>query len=88
GQFLRAEYDAEKPLGGGMGVPRKDWGHSCIEDVVEMAEAAQIKETYIGHHDPSRSWVELQEIDEMLDDLSGKSEFSFSLAKPETVIDL
>ncbi len=88
GQFLRDEYDAVKPLGGSQGVPRKDWGHSCIEDVVEMAKTAKVKSTYIGHHDPNRSWQELVEIDAMLEHESETAGRHFEMAKAETVIDL
>jgi ribonuclease BN (tRNA processing enzyme) len=88
GQFLRAEYDAIKPLGGTKGVSRKDWGHSCIEDVVAMAEQANVKRTYIGHHDPNRSWAELLEIDRMLEQQSDKLQRHIELAKAEMVIDL
>lgn len=88
GQFLRDEYDAIKPLGGAMGVPRKDWGHSCIEDVVDMASKANVARTYIGHHDPSRTWAELVSIDRDLEKQSQQAGRHFELAKAETVIDL
>ena len=88
GQFLRDEYDAKKPLGGAVGVPRKDWGHSCIEDVVDMAIKANVKRTYIGHHDPSRRWSELKEIDAGLAEQSEQAGLHFEMAKAETVIDL
>lgn len=88
GQFLKAEYLAEKPLGGSMGVPRKDWGHSCIEDVVDMAIEAGVKRTYIGHHDPSRKWSEMIKIDADLAEQSKKLGQHIELAKAETIIDL
>jgi len=88
GQFLRDEYDAKKPLGGAQGVARKDWGHSCIEDVVDMAIKANVKHTYIGHHDPSRRWSELVEIDQDLEQQSKTEGRHFELAKAETIIDL
>jgi phosphoribosyl 1,2-cyclic phosphodiesterase len=88
GQFLRDEYDAKKPLGGKAAVPRKDWGHSCIEDVVDMAKKANVKKTYIGHHDPNRPWSELLSIDEGLAEESKRAGLHFEIAKAETVIDL
>ncbi|MDG1906431.1 MAG: MBL fold metallo-hydrolase [Arenicella sp.] len=88
GQFLRDEYDAIKPLRGSNAVPRKDWGHSCIEDVVDMAVTAKVKRTYIGHHDPSRSWSELRVFDEMLEKESKAHNRHIEMAKAETVIDL
>ncbi|MFT6408876.1 MAG: phosphoribosyl 1,2-cyclic phosphodiesterase [Arenicella sp.] len=88
GQFLRDEYDAKQALGGAVGVPRKDWGHSCVEDVVEMAIKAKVKRTYIGHHDPSRRWSQLMEIERGLAEQSASAEYHFELAKAETIIDL
>ena len=88
GQFLRDEYDSIKPLGGKMAVSRKDWGHSCIEDVVDMAKKSKVKHTYIGHHDPSRTWTELLELDAQLAKESKAAKQYFEMAKAETVIDL
>lgn len=88
GQFLRDEYDGKIPLGGTQGVARKDWGHSCVEDIVDMAKKANIKRTYIGHHDPNRSWSHLMQIDRDLAAQSDRSELYFELAKAETIIDL
>ncbi len=88
GQFLRDEYDAITPLGGTAGVPRKDWGHSCVEDVVDMAIKAKVKKTYIGHHDPSRKWSSLVSIDKDLREQSEQAGLHFEMAKAETVIDL
>jgi len=87
GQFLRAEYDGTKGIGSGAGVARRDWGHSCIEDIVAMAKECNIKRTFIGHHDPSRPWLERTEIDAMLQ-RSAQPGAAVELAKAETVIDL
>lgn len=88
GQFLQVEYDGIQGVGTPIGVSRKDWGHSCVEDVMEMAEACQVKHTYIGHHDPNRTWVERNWIDETLARRSEQTGLGFELAKAETVIDL
>lgn len=87
GQFLRSEYDGEKAIGNGGKTSRRDWGHSCIEDVVAMALNSDVKRTYIGHHDPSRPWQERVEIDTMLEQHCSE-EHHIELAKAETVIDL
>ena len=87
GQFLRAEYDGTKGIADGGGVPRRDWGHSCIEDVVGMAKQCNIKQTFIGHHDPSRTWSEKFEIDKMVQSQAKEGAY-IQLAKAETVIDL
>ncbi|MEI6715537.1 MAG: MBL fold metallo-hydrolase [Verrucomicrobiota bacterium] len=43
-QYTRAEY-----------VDRVGWGHSCLEDVVEMAGEAGVEKLYFFHHDPTRT---------------------------------
>lgn len=88
GQFFRAEYDGYQGIGISGGTPRTDWGHSCIEDVIEMAEACRVKATYIGHHDPNRDWSERNWIDEALKRRSEQSGLWFELARAETVITL
>ena len=88
GQFFRTEYDGLQGIGVSAGVPRIDWGHSCIEDIVDMAEDCGIKATYIGHHDPNRDWSERNWIDETLKRKSDQTGLRFELARAETVITL
>ena len=88
GQYFRAEYDGYQGIGISAGVPRMDWGHSCIEDVIDMAEACQIKATYIGHHDPNRDWSERNWIDETLKRKSDQTGLQFELARAELIITL
>ncbi|TNF91840.1 MAG: hypothetical protein EP297_14865, partial [Gammaproteobacteria bacterium] len=88
GQYLRIEYDGHQGIGSPFGVSRMDWGHSCIEDVVDMAERCEIAQTYIGHHDPMRTWSERNWIDETLLRRSEQVGLKFQLAQAETVIDL
>lgn len=88
GQYLRAEYDGLMGVGDSSPVPRVGWGHSCIEDVVEMAEHAKVKRLYIGHHDPNRAWGERNSIDESLARRSYASLEHAELARTETSIDL
>lgn len=88
GQFLQIEYDGDKGIGTPLGVSRKDWGHSCIEDVMDMAKKCNVKQTYIGHHDPNRNWEERNWIDETLCRSSLQTGLKFEMAKAETVIDL
>lgn len=88
GQFLQVEYDGLQGIGTPIGVSRKDWGHSCVEDVLEMAIACNVKSTHIGHHDPNRTWVERNWIDETLARRSEQTGLNIELAKAETVIDL
>ena len=71
-----------------MGVSRLDWGHSCIEDVLEMATRCNVKRTYVGHHDPNRDWSERNWIDDILRRKSEQTGLYFELARAETVLDL
>lgn len=41
-----AQYDAEEYKS------HIGWGHSCVDDVVDMAMRAGVKELYLFHHDP------------------------------------
>ena len=88
GQFFQAEYDGLLGIGSPVGVPRLDWGHSCVEDVMQMAQDCEIKSTYIGHHDPNRDWSERNWIDQALARKSDQTGLAFELARAETVIDL
>lgn len=88
GQFLQAEYDGLKGIDSSHGVSRLDWGHSCIEDVIKMAQECQVKQTYIGHHDPNRTWQDRNWMDETLKRTSDQTGLGFELARAETVVDL
>ena len=88
GQYLKTEYDGLKGVGNSAPVPRLDWGHSCIEDIQEMAVECQISRTLIGHHDPNREWSERERIDQSLQRSSSGTGSSIELARAETVIDL
>ncbi|MFQ5738542.1 MAG: MBL fold metallo-hydrolase [Acidobacteriota bacterium] len=88
GQYLRIEYDGRKGIGSPSGVPRLDWGHSCIEDVQAMAKNSRIKKTLVGHHDPNRDWAERNWIDESLARDYRESGLSVELARAETTVDL
>ena len=88
GQYLQIEYDGHQGIGSPMGVSRLDWGHSCIEDVLEMATRCNVKRTYVGHHDPNRDWSERNWIDDILRRKSEQTGLYFELARAETVLDL
>lgn len=88
GQYLHIEYDGHQGIGSPFGVSRMDWGHSCIEDVMDMAEKCRVKNTYIGHHDPNRTWAEKNWIDETLARRSAQTGLNFEMAQAETIIDL
>lgn len=88
GQYLVAEYEGHKGIGDSRAVPRAGWGHSCIEDVVEMARLCRVRHTLIGHHDPNRTWSELNWLDESMARRSATEEFPIELARAETRFDL
>ena len=88
GQYLRAEYDGLKGIGTGGPLSRVGWGHSCLEDVVDMATRCGIGHTLIGHHDPNRDWSERNWIDESMARRASAGNRQFELARAETVLDL
>jgi len=88
GQYLRAEYDGLKGVGESGAISRAGWGHSCLEDVVEMARKSGIRHTLIGHHDPNREWSERNWLDESMARRSAAEGCRVELARAETVFDL
>ncbi len=88
GQYLRAEYDGTMGIGGSGPIPRIGWGHSCIEDVVDMATACRVRYTVIGHHDPNRDWSERNWMDESMARRTADGPFRIELARAETVFEL
>jgi hypothetical protein len=88
GQYYLEEYKGLVGIGGGQGVPRIDWGHSCIEDVIDRVRQCNIRHTFIGHHDPERLWGQRLEIDRKLEqECEGKS-YEIELAKAGDRVDL
>jgi ribonuclease BN (tRNA processing enzyme) len=88
GQYLRAEYDGLKGVGDSGAIPRVGWGHSCLEDVVDMARQSGIRHTLIGHHDPNREWSERNWLDESMARRGAGEGYRVELARAETVFDL
>lgn len=88
GQYFRAEYDGKKGIGSTMAVSRVDWGHGCMEDIVERTSRCGIPHTLVGHHDPERTWVGRLEVDRWLAEQCKGKPFRIELAKSEDVLDL
>jgi phosphoribosyl 1,2-cyclic phosphodiesterase len=88
GQYLRAEYDGVMGIGESGPVPRVGWGHSCIEDVIDMAAACGVHHTLIGHHDPNRGWTERNWLDESMGRRAAASNVKVEFARAETVFDI
>jgi phosphoribosyl 1,2-cyclic phosphodiesterase len=87
-QYYLAEYKGEKGIGSSPPVPRMDWGHSCVEDVLARVEQCRIKKAIIGHHDPDREWGEQVKQDAELAVYSAKKGLHVELAKGDSVVDL
>ncbi|HYF51037.1 MAG TPA: hypothetical protein VEJ63_16610 [Planctomycetota bacterium] len=88
GQYFIDEYLGKKGIGSSPAALRMDWGHSCIEDVIDRAVACNVKETYIGHSDPEREWQEKVEIDMKLSELSQQKGRRIELAKGQALIEV
>ncbi|WP_166820301.1 MBL fold metallo-hydrolase [Thalassoroseus pseudoceratinae] len=88
GQYLMDEYLGRVGTGNSQGVPRIDWGHSAIEDVVERARVCEIGRTFVGHHDPDREWLDRMKLDEWCHEQSVRLGRHIELAKDRQVINL
>lgn len=40
------------------------WGHGCLDDVVELAIRANVKQLFLFHHDPSHNDLRIQSMEE------------------------
>ena len=65
-QYTRSEYEA-----------RIGWGHSAMEDAIEFANLAGVKQLVPFHHDPSHTDDDL---DRMFDELIEEAQPSFRVA--------
>jgi phosphoribosyl 1,2-cyclic phosphodiesterase len=88
GQYFLDEYRGEKGIRGAPAACRRDWGHSCVEDVIARARKCNIKRTYVGHHDPEREWPDRIQMDADFSALCQTQSNHIELAKGSTVIDL
>jgi phosphoribosyl 1,2-cyclic phosphodiesterase len=88
GQYFRDEYEGRKAIGATMAISRLDWGHGCIEDVLDRARRCRIKRVFIGHHDPERTWAGRLEVDRWLTAQCAGSPYQVELAKSEDMLDL
>jgi ribonuclease BN (tRNA processing enzyme) len=86
-QFLRAEYDGVKGIGTGA-IPRAGWGHSCIEDVIEMATECGVRTALLGHHDPNREWAERNWLDQSISRRMSGERTQIEFARAETTFEL
>jgi phosphoribosyl 1,2-cyclic phosphodiesterase len=88
GQYFLDEYLGKKGIGSFPPMPRLDWGHSCIEDVITRSQHCNIRRTLIGHHDPEREWAERQRINDQLSQLSAGKPHQIQLANADLIVEL
>jgi len=88
GQFYLDEYLGRRGIGASPPLRRIDWGHGCIEDVIERSRACNVRLTLVGHHDPERTWPMRVEMDEYLRQISDNTPNRLRLADGDMVIDL
>ena len=82
GQYLRAQYRRPQGHRGERPISRVGWGHSCLEDVIEMATRYSVRHTLVGHHDPNRDWSERNWIDESMARRASGGESRFDSRAP------
>ena len=87
GQYLLAEYTGTEGIGATAPVPRLDWGHSCVEDIVDRCQKCAVKRAVIGHHDPERTWLDRTAVEQRLPARADDSH-QVELAKAGMVFDL
>ena len=88
GQYFRDEYNGTKGIGVTMAVSRVDWGHGCVEDVIQRTAETGMKKVFIGHHDPERTWYAKLELGRWIEQQCFGKPYTIELAKSEDVIDL
>ena len=88
GQYRISEYLGQKGIGTAPAVPKIDWGHSCIEDVVRRVMQCRVKRAFIGHHDPDREWGEQITMDNELAEACKGTGCYIELAKPDMLLEL
>jgi ribonuclease BN (tRNA processing enzyme) len=76
GQYTSQEYDT-----------RKGWGHSSYHDVLQFAALADVKHLLIGHHDPTHTDAQLNEILKSIKE-NHEYPFKYELAKEGMEFDL
>ncbi len=57
------------------------WGHGCLDDVVRVAQAANVKQLFLFHHDPAHDDDFLEGMLEHAQKLAAQSGLKVSLAK-------
>jgi hypothetical protein len=87
-QYFRAEYEGQKGIGTTPPLVRRDWGHSCVEDVLSRVRHCNIKGALIGHHDPDREWTDQMQMDALLAQQCEDDPGRVQLARGDTCIDL
>ena len=77
-QYTASEYEAHY-IG---------WGHTAIEDAVDLAERAGVKQLVLFHHDPQRSDAQLDEFSRRYCEGRGNSNLQVAFAREGMVVEL
>jgi len=88
GQYRRNEYLGLVGIGGSAPIKRLDWGHGCVEDIIEISKQAKIRQTLVGHHDPDRDWSDRVILDQDLVQSSSDSPYPIKLARGDDIFEL
>jgi hypothetical protein len=88
GQYFMDEYLGKAGIGSSPPIVRLDWGHSCVEDVLDRMDKCRIKHGLIGHHDPDREWTDQMKMDDFLAKACINKPYRIALACDDTVVDL
>jgi ribonuclease BN (tRNA processing enzyme) len=88
GQYFRDEYHGRVGIGTSPPILRRDWGHSCVEDVLDRVRECGIKHCLIGHHDPDREWTDQMKMDAYLATECDGQDFHVELARGDSEYDL
>ena len=88
GQYQLAEYRGEIGIGARPAASRLDWGHSCMEDVIERAEGCRVRRALIGHHDPDRPWRQRRAFNCLLHEQTAAGACRIEMAKAGETIEI
>lgn len=88
GQYTRAEYEGDVPLGAGLPMSRRGWGHSTMEDCVATGLESGCQRLLLGHHDPLRPGTAFEGLLERLKPMAGAGGPELSFAREGEIIRL
>jgi hypothetical protein len=88
GQYFLSEYQGKDGIGSSPPISRLDWGHSCVEDVIDRVKECGIKHCVVGHHDPDREWTDQMKMDAYLEKQCEGKPYKIELARGDSVLEI